>query len=208
MNAGPSGRVGIAVLTVLAALLAWPATGRAQLGLLPGGGGAPSVTGQARAAQVSVAGGTVALADTGTLSGIDDARHASMPAGGIPAVLGADTLHAATVGGAEQTSAEASLANVSVTVAGTSISAGFAMAGALALADGSASGTSSLEDLIVNGVPVTVTGSANQVVDIPGGRVVVNEQRQVSAGAISVSALRVIVNGVADVAIASATAGH
>src|SRR6267143_613628 len=86
------------------ALLAWPAAGDAQLGgLLP-----PSpttttstVVGDASAARVSVLGilgtaTTTALADTGTLSGVNDARDASMVTGSVPA-LSAETLSAATI---------------------------------------------------------------------------------------------------------------
>ena len=52
---------------------------------------------------------------------------------------------------------------------------------------------------------VAVSGNANQVIDIPGGRVVINEQ-SASAGGISVNALHVIVDGIADVVVGSATA--
>ena len=51
-----------------------------------------------------------------------------------------------------------------------------------------------------------MSGEPNQTVAIPNGRVILNEQR-ISAGGITVNALRVIVDGVADVVVASATAG-
>jgi hypothetical protein len=76
-------------------LLAWPAASDAQLGgllpPLPTPTPTPTTTsstvvGQASAAQVSLLGllgtaTTTALADTGTLSGVNDARDASMVTG-------------------------------------------------------------------------------------------------------------------------------
>ena len=61
--------------------------------------------------------------------------------------------------------------------------------------------TSTIDDLTINGVPTTVTGAANQTIAIPGGTVVINQQN----GNV-VHALHIIVNGVADVVIASASA--
>jgi hypothetical protein len=55
-------------------------------------------------------------------------------------------------------------------------------------------------------MPIAVTGEPNQTVAIPNGSVILNEQR-ISADGITVNALRVIVTGVADVVVASATAG-
>jgi len=52
-----------------------------------------------------------------------------------------------------------------------------------------------------------VTGQPNQTIPIFGGRVVVNEQQQILPSGRTVNALHVIVDGIADVVIASATAG-
>ncbi|PYQ12187.1 MAG: hypothetical protein DMF80_18760 [Acidobacteria bacterium] len=68
------------------------------------------------------------------------------------------------------------------------------------------SGSSLLANLSINGVPIDVTGEPNQTVSIPGGQVVINEQT-VSAAGTTVNALHAIVSGVADVVVASATAG-
>jgi len=68
------------------------------------------------------------------------------------------------------------------------------------------SGTSLIDNLSINGVPIAVTGQPNQGIWIPGGQVVINEQT-VSPGATTVNALHATVFGVADVVIASATAG-
>jgi hypothetical protein len=68
------------------------------------------------------------------------------------------------------------------------------------------SGSSGIANLSINGVPIVVTGDANQTISIPGGQVVVNEQIISPSGA-TVNAIHVTVSGVADVVIASATAG-
>jgi len=55
--------------------------------------------------------------------------------------------------------------------------------------------------------PIPVTGDPNQTIGIPGGLVVLNEQQTLPDGTIVVNALHAIVSGVADVAVASTTAG-
>jgi len=92
-----------------------------------------------------------------------------------------------------------------MTVAGIGISAGFVMASATAAAGTAARGASLVENLAINGVPVSVTGAPNQVVGIPGGSIVINQQTA-TPGGIAVNALHVIVNGLADVVVGSATA--
>jgi hypothetical protein len=159
--------------------------------------------GQAAAVRANVAGVPTSLADTGTLGGADDARNASQLAGSIPSVLAAEVLQAVTLGWPDQATSQASLASLGMTVAGIGISADFVMASATAA--GSASGASLVENLAINGVAVSVSGTPNQVIGIPGGWVVINEQRAVPGG-IAVNALRVVVQGLADVAIGSATA--
>ncbi len=186
----------------LVGLLAWPGTSEAQ-----------TVTGQAKAAQATVMlgilGGTTTTtkSDTGTLSGTDDARQASLFSGNIPSLLTADVLHATTIGYPDEVDSEASLGDMGLTVAGTGISADFVMARALAVLGAPGSGSSSIANLSINGVPFVVTGDANQTITIPGGQVVVNEQQTDPSGTITVNALHVTVDGVADVVISSATAG-
>src|SRR5688572_18120613 len=149
---------------------------------------APTPAGQAAVVRSTVAGVTTSLADTGTLSDAGDARNASQLAGNVPSVLAAEVLQAAAIGWSDQAASEASLANLGMSVAGLVISADFIMASATAAAGSAASGTSLVENLSVNAAPVAVSGSPNQVIEIPGGRVVINEQ-SASAGGISVNAL-------------------
>jgi hypothetical protein len=178
----------------------------AGLLLLPGNAAAQTVTGQARAVQAATILGTTTLADTGTLGSIADSRDATLDTGRVASLVKGEVLRAVTVGWADQVASEASLANVTMTVAGTGISAGVALARVLATQNAPAAASSSVGDLAVNGLPVQVTGEPNQAVAIPGGRIVINEQI-VSPTGTTVNALHVTVRGVADVVIASATAG-
>lgn len=184
---------------LLVGLLAWPTVSEAQ-----------TVNGRAAAVTASTLGlfgpTTTTLADTGALSDSLDARDASQNTGGVPALLTGEALHATTIGWPDQVASEASLADLALSVAGNTIGAGFVMARALATSDGGGFGASNVDALTVNGVPIGVTGEPNQTLFIPGGRVVINEQ-STSAGGIVVNALHVIVTGVADVVVGSATAG-
>jgi hypothetical protein len=183
----------ITFATVLTGMSASPAAGTAQ-----------SVTGQARAVQVTALTTTV-LADTGTLGSAGDARDATLTIGSVPSVLRGETLRAVTVGWPDQVASEASLADLRLTVGGTGVSADFVMARALAVLGESGTASSLIGNLAINGVAVPVTGAPNQRIPIPGGQLVLNEQRTSSAG--TVNAIHATVFGVADVVVASATAG-
>jgi hypothetical protein len=184
-----------------AALLAWPVIASAQ-----------SVSGAASAVQANVLGMKTVLAGTGPLADASDLRDASQDTGSIFALGGADILHAAagssvsTWDPSDYVASEASLADLGLTVAGNSISAAFVMARALAPVSGSPAGTSEIDGLTINGVPVDVTGQPNQIVGLLGGRVIINEQSPSSTGT-TVNALHVILDGVADLVFASASAG-
>ncbi|MGH2436012.1 MAG: choice-of-anchor P family protein [bacterium] len=184
----------IAVGAVLAGVVGWPTASGAQ-------------TGQARAVQAAVLGSTTGLSDTGTLTGSDDARQASQVTGVVPSLLTAEVLHATTIGWPDQSVAEASLATLELIVAGNGISAGFVMARAFAALGDVGAGDTTIDDLSINGVPIAVTGEPNQTIPIPGGRVVINEQWHILPSGMAVNALHVVVDGVADVVIASAMAG-
>jgi hypothetical protein len=203
------------VALLMASLLAWPSVGLAQLGGLlpsPSSTTTSTVVGDASAVQVSVFGilgtaTTTALAGTGTLSGVNDSRDASMVTGSIPSALSAETLSAATISWADQVYSVASLANLNMTVAGIGITADSVLAQASQVLGAAGSGSSTLSNLSINGTPITVTGVPNQAVWIPGGQAIINEQTVSSTGTAVVNAIHVTVAGVADVVIASATAG-
>jgi hypothetical protein len=95
---------------------------------------------------------------------------------------------------------------LNLTVAGLPISADFVRSSAVAIAGTAGSGTSEIDNLAINGVQIAVTGAPNQTIPIPGGQLVINEQT-VSGGTAVVNALHLTVNGIADLVIASATAG-
>jgi hypothetical protein len=64
--------------------------------------------------------------------------------------------------------------------------------------------------LHVNGQPVTVTTQPNFTIPLPDGKIVINEQAKSStqtSGKISAVAMHVVINGVADVLVGSASAG-
>lgn len=188
-----------ALVVMTAGLLAWPRAGAAQ-----------TAAGNARAAGVTTfglfGGTTTVLADTGTLAGTDDARDAASVTANVPSVLSGEVLHAVTIGWPDQVVSQASLGSLSLTVGGTGISADFVMATATAVLGDAGSGSSLVDNLSIGGVPVEVTGEPNQTISIAGGQVVINEQT-VSAAGTTVNALHATVSGVADVVVASATAG-
>jgi hypothetical protein len=195
----------VVIALMLAALLLWPATTLAQLG------GTSTVTGQATAAQVTVLGllgtaTTTTLGSTG-ISATNAESDVGQDTGSVPSLLGAEVLNAATYSYSNEVDSMASLANVGLTVAGISISADSLTSQASQVLGAAGSGTSSITNLAINGVPVTVDGTPNQTIGIPGGQMVLNEQTISSTGSVVVNAVHVVVNGVADVVLASATAG-
>ena len=183
-----------------------PAIAAAQLGSSVSPSSTRTFSGSAQAVQASVLGTSTALAATGTLAGGSDAREASAATATLPSLLGGEALHAVTLGWPDQVASEASIGSLGVTVAGTDISADLVMARALATTTAAGSGSSDVENLVVNGAFIPVTGTPNQTVWIPGGQIIINEQTTSTSGT-TVNALHIVVNGIADVVIASATAG-
>ena len=204
------------VALLMAGLLALPSTGLAQLGGLlppPTSTTTTTVTGDATAVRATLFGAlgllttTTALADTGTLSGVNDARDASMDTGTVPSVLTGEVLSAGTISWPDEVDSAVSLANLNMSVAGIGIYADSVVAEASQVLGAAGSGTSYIDNLSINGIPVAVTGAPNQTIWVPGGQVIVNEQSISSTGTAVVNAIHVTVTGVADVVIASATAG-
>jgi hypothetical protein len=156
---------------------------------------------------------TTALGATGELVDDADARAAALASGSVPAVGGANVLHATTVSGIEtwapddEVSSEASLADLSLTVAGVGITAGFVMAQADAPVGGGANGEATLDELKVNGSPIVPSGAENQTISLPGLTLILNEVQR-AGNTITVTALHVkSADGLVDVLVASATAG-
>jgi len=113
-------------------------------------------------------------------------------------LLAAEVVDAEVVGQGNSSSAEATVASVSLTVAKNSIQADLLRSQAEATCDGSgtasASGSSEVVGLVINGQPITVSGKPNQTVNLQFLTVVINEQSGSASGnqaAITVSALHV-----------------
>ena len=197
----------VATALMLTWLSGWPVASTAQLASTT-----PTAVGNASAVRATVLGflgtaTTTTLADTGSLGGATDARDTSQLTGSIPSLLSGEVLSATTIGYPNEVDSAASLAGLNLNVAGVSVSADFVMAQASQVLGAPGNGTSNIDNLSINGMPIHVTGTPNQTVAIPGGQLVINEQTISTDGATVVNALHVIVNDVADVVIASATAG-
>ena len=200
-------------LLVLALVAMWTGTSAAQASAA-----STTFSGRATVVDGKVFGIPVTLVDTGDVnaSGGDlEANLLCYPSGsnctigGLPDVtngmVNARVLHAAVVARGQASSAEASVAELSLTnVAGNSIDAQFLSAEAEARCTGGAasvSGNADIAELTINGQTIAVTGEANQRVDLDpilGSYVVVNEQvASVSGnrGDITVSALHIVIPG-------------
>ncbi len=197
----------VAVALLLAGLLPRPTPGIGR----PNSPGKP-VTGQAVAVQATVFGNlgtatTTVLANTGTLADNKDVRDASQLTGDIPSLLSAEVLSATTLGYPDEVDSEASLGNLAMSIGGISVTADSVVAVASKVSGAAGSGNSYVQNLAINGVPVTITGEPNQIVSIPGGQMVINEQALSPTGGFVVNAIHITMNSVADVLVASATAG-
>jgi len=170
---------------------------------------ATSFSGRATVLQATLLGlPSVVLVDAGPLPPSGGAEEASLLNANVPGLLTAEVLHATTVGQGNASRSEASVAEVSLTVAGNTISAGLLQARAAAVCNNGAastSGSSEIAALSVNGQTIIVSGAPNQTVQLPVGEVIINEQSG-GPGDITVNALHVIVPGVANVIVSSAHA--
>jgi len=200
------------VRLLLVVLLVWPTGSGIQPVLAQANN--TTYSGQATVVRATVLGlPPVVLSDTGPLPGSGGARQASLLEASVPGLLTAEVLHASTVGQGEHSRSEASVAKLNLTVGGNTIAADFLMARAEAacrLGGGcSVGGASEIVALDINGQRIIVAGQPNQTITLPNGRVVINEQsRSQSDGtcAITVNALHVVIDGIADVIISSAHA--
>jgi hypothetical protein len=164
----------------------------------------PGFGGRATAVQVRVpaTGTTITLADSGPVAASGGGVGAALLAASIPSgqtaglvSLAAGTLHSAAVG-LVRTDAEASLANVSLTIAGNGVTVDFLMARSTAGcgAGPAVAGSSQLANLVINGHAIAVTGAPNQTIALPNGSAIVNEQFPSVAGGrgqLTVNALHV-----------------
>ena len=153
----------------------------------------------------------ILITDAGPLPPEGGADEQSLVDATVPSLLSVEVLHASTVGTGNHSRSEASVAQLALSAGGNTISAGFLMARAEArCTDGGATttGSSEIADLKINDQSVVISGQPNQTILLPtgAGRVVINEQPTAPPGDITVNALHVVVNGVADVVVSSAHA--
>jgi hypothetical protein len=211
MNIPPCWRGVPVVFGLLAGAFFWPApTGAQLLGDVTQtiDDAASTITQTVTATTGSLLGATATLADAGTLAaGTNEALQASDLTAGIPSLLSAEALHATAIGYSDQIDSEASLVALDLTLPGTSIGADFVMARATAANASGTSGISNIDRLTIDGEPVWVSGAPNQTISIVGGVLVLNEQVTLPDGTMVVNALHATVDDVADVVVASATAG-
>lgn len=159
----------------------------------------------------------VALEDTGPLPSSGGSLSAELANVDIPGLLDVQLLDASTSGANHQTNSAASVANVTLSVAGVYIAASAFTSNAAAFCQpghASASGTSTIAALTVNGLSITVTGQPNQTIPLIVGSLVINEQissitisPNVSSADMVVNALHLRVDLLADVVISSSHAG-
>ena len=171
-----------------------------------------SFSGRATVVRATVLGITTVISDTGPLPGSGGSLEASLLDASAPGLVAARVAHASTVGQGNASSSEASVADLSLTAGGNTIAADFLMARATAACTNSgptASGTSEIVGLMINGQGVTVSGQPNQTISLPDGRLIINEQHSSvdnKSADITVNPLHVVIDGVADVVISSAHA--
>jgi len=206
-----------------------------SLGLIAGSSGsqaaaaeATTFSGQATAVRANVEGITIGpLEDTGPVSSNGGALEASLvsyPLTGAPDVssgaLRADVLHAAVVAGGDTSRAEAAVATFSVKTLGQSIGVDFLMARASATCTNgiaSASGSSEIVALMLNGQAITVAEAPNTTVPVAGlGSIIVNEQvpsagPTANKGGMTVNALHIkladpVTKNATDITVSSAHA--
>jgi len=165
--------------------------------------------------EASVIGGTllglpIDIVTTGPLPPAGGMLSAGLPNFSLLGLISADLLQATTTGAGNQSTSNATISNVVLTLGLITIEATLLQADATATCTGnvaSVSGSSTVVGLTVNGMGITVTGSPNQVVPLPLGlgQIVINEQSSTVAGnmgEITVTALHATVDNVLGAQIA------
>jgi hypothetical protein len=197
-----------ACTAILALAVAFPAVGWAQEFNL-----SPTFAGRAIALQaMETDQSPVALVDTGPVPLAGGVRQTSLAdAVAYPGVI-ARQLYALTTAFINQNQSQASMAGLDFSIGNHRVAALWTEAQATARAEFltvATSGSVTVQSLTIDGNPVTVSGAANQTINLPDGYVVINEQTGSSSrdyGVITVNAIHIVVNGVGSIVAASATA--
>src|SRR5713101_1984165 len=129
-------------------LLFWPAA------VVQAQASRTTFSGQATVVRANVLGVNTVISDTGPLPASGGALEASLLSASVPGLLTANVAHASTIGQGDRSRSEASVADLTLTVGGNTITADFLMARAAAVCSpggASASGSSEIVGLVVNG---------------------------------------------------------
>ena len=186
----------------LAVLLGFFGLGSAEAGKTPTKPAAQPTTFSGRAVVVdaTVAGMNFQISDTGQLPSSGGAIERSLLEVDQLGVT-ARVAHAATIGQGDRSRSEASVFDTTITSAGHTVTASFLSSRAAAICGAigaTASGSSELANLVIDGQEITVTGEPNQTVTLGPVTVIINEQTPdpqggSNAAGITVNALHVIV---------------
>ena len=194
-----------AVFALCTTLLGWVAAAPAVASTTEYGG-------RATALRATVSSVSHSETDTGELPPSGGNLDAASESANVPGTVSAQTLHASTIGQGSYVHSEASAGGVEITAGLLTISADLVMSRAEAEDQGGwaiRTGRSHVDGLLLNGLPVPVTGEPNQVVPVPGGELVIDDQSYSSSGgiqSITVTALRLTV-GDSDIRLGGSRAG-
>src|SRR5260370_21053038 len=162
----------VVLSSLLTALLVWPP------GVFAWTEPAVAFSGQATVLRVTTHGittTTTTVSDTGPLPPSGGALQTSLLSISFPGVLTADVAHATTIGQADRARSDASVADVSLPVAGNTIAASLLRSSAMAVCTTggpAVSGSSVIADLVINGQPFAVSRQPNQTIALPVGEVI------------------------------------
>lgn len=168
---------------------------------------------EAASVRANVLGVKTAVSDTGSVGASGGVRQSSALTFGLPNLVAGEVAHATAFAKGNVSASDASMAGLHVTVGGNIIASSFLAAHAHARCTATGvivSADPNIIGLTVNGHSVQISGKPNQTISLPNGKIVINEQAKAStktSGHISVSALHIIITGIADVALSEANAG-
>jgi hypothetical protein len=176
-------------------------------------GSVNTYSGEAAAVRADVLGIKTSVSATGSVGASGGERHSSALTFGLPNLVRGEVAHATAFAKGNVSASEASMAHLHLTVGGNIITSAFLAAHAHARCTGTGvivSADPNIVGLVVNGQPIQVSAKPNQTIPLPNGEIIINEQAKSStktSGQISVSAMHIIINGIADVALSEANAG-
>ena len=155
----------------------------------------------------SVVSNQTILSQTAILSASGGSLTTNYVDANLNGVVTVDSLSASITGANNQTVSQTSATNIFVTARGNVVTADYAASTATATCGGTTA-SSQIQNLVVNGQPVNVTGAPNQIAFFQeaGFYIVINEQstnKKVKAKNLTVSALHIIFANAADVRVAT-----